>query len=56
MTQQYLEAVRTVMHEGTRKPNRTYVDTISAFDVPMRFDMRWSDEAACRTPSRRRKR
>lgn len=40
MTKQYLEAARTILNEGTRKPNRTGVDTISAFAVPMRFDLR----------------
>lgn len=40
MTKQYLEAARTILNEGTRKPNRTGIDTISAFAVPMRFDLR----------------
>jgi thymidylate synthase len=40
MTRQYLEAARTILEQGTRKENRTGVDTISTFDVPMRFDLR----------------
>ncbi len=40
MTQQYLQAARTILETGTRKPNRTGVDTISAFAIPMRFDLR----------------
>ena len=40
MTRQYLQAAQTVLDTGTRKPNRTGVDTISAFAVPMRFDLR----------------
>ena len=40
MTQQYLDACRAILREGTRKPNLTGVDTISAFAVPMRFDLR----------------
>lgn len=40
MTKQYLEAAQTILREGTRKPNRTGVDTISTFAVPMRFDLR----------------
>jgi len=40
MTHQYLTALQTVLDQGTRKPNRTGVDTISTFGVPMRFDLR----------------
>jgi thymidylate synthase len=40
MTKQYLDAARTILQTGTRKPNRTGVDTISTFAVPMRFDLR----------------
>ena len=40
MTRQYLEAAQTILQTGTRKPNRTGVDTISAFAVPMRFNLR----------------
>ncbi len=40
MTRQYLQAAQTILDTGTRKPNRTGVDTISAFALPMRFDLR----------------
>lgn len=40
MTRQYLAASQTILETGTRKINRTGVDTISAFAVPMRFDLR----------------
>jgi len=40
MTKQYIEAVKTVLAEGTRKENRTGVDTLSTFGVPMKFDLR----------------
>jgi thymidylate synthase len=35
----YLNAVRTVLREGTRKENRTGVDTISTFDVSYKIDL-----------------
>lgn len=37
---QYLDAVRTVLAEGTRKQSRTGVDTLSTFGLNMRFDLR----------------
>jgi len=40
LTAQYLNAVRTVLDEGTRKENRTGIDSISTFGVDMRFDLR----------------
>ena len=40
MTKQYLDAVHRVMNEGTRKPSRTGIDTISKFNVNMEFDLR----------------
>lgn len=39
MTLPYLAAAMTILQEGTRKPNRTGVDTISAFAIPMQFDL-----------------
>ncbi len=40
MTRQYLDAAQIILDQGTRKPNRTGIDTISTFAVPMRFDLR----------------
>lgn len=37
---QYLDAVRTILTQGTRKENRTGVDTISAFNVNYSIDLR----------------
>ncbi len=36
---QYLDLVRTVLSEGTIKPNRTGVDTLSYFAYPFRHDL-----------------
>lgn len=36
---EYLDAVRTVLNEGTRKENRTGVDTLSTFGVHYRANM-----------------
>ncbi len=38
--QQYLDAVREVLDKGTRKENRTGVDTISTFNVNYEIDLR----------------
>ncbi len=37
--QQYLDVVRTVLERGTRKPNRTGVDTLSTFNVNYSIDL-----------------
>jgi thymidylate synthase len=37
---QYLDLVREVLAKGTRKPNRTGVDTISTFNVNYEIDLR----------------
>ncbi len=37
--QQYLDLVRHVLTKGTRKPNRTGVDTISTFGYQNRYDL-----------------
>jgi thymidylate synthase len=37
---QYLDAVREVLAKGTRKPNRTGVDTLSTFNVNYEVDLR----------------
>lgn len=37
---QYLEAVKEVMERGTRKPNRTGIDTISTFGIHYNIDLR----------------
>ncbi len=37
--QQYLDLVRHVLNKGTRKPNRTGVDTISTFAYQNRYDL-----------------
>lgn len=37
--QQYLTLVRQVLEQGTRKPNRTGVDTLSAFDLHYAVDL-----------------
>jgi thymidylate synthase len=37
---QYLDLVREVLSKGTRKPNRTGVDTISTFNVNYEIDLR----------------
>lgn len=36
----YLDVVRTVLERGTRKPNRTGVDTLSTFNVNYAIDLR----------------
>jgi thymidylate synthase len=36
---QYLDAVKTVLERGTRKPNRTGVDTLSTFNVNYAIDL-----------------
>lgn len=38
--QAYLDVVRTVLERGTRKPNRTGVDTLSTFNVNYAIDLR----------------
>jgi thymidylate synthase len=38
--QEYLKLVEYVLQNGTRKPNRTGVDTLSVFGYQMRFDLR----------------
>lgn len=38
--EEYLKLVRYVLEHGTRKPNRTGVDTIGVFSYQMRFDLR----------------
>ena len=38
--QQYLETVREVLEKGTRKENRTGVDTISTFNINYEIDLR----------------
>lgn len=38
--QQYLDLVKTVLDEGTIKPNRTGVDTLSYFAYPFRHDLK----------------
>lgn len=40
MTKAYLDAAKVILRTGSRKPNRTGVDTLSAFAVPMQFDLR----------------
>lgn len=37
--QQYLAAVKEVLEKGTRKPNRTGVDTISTFNINYEIDL-----------------
>lgn len=37
---QYLDAVREILETGTRKENRTGVDTLSTFGITMKFDLR----------------
>ena len=37
---QYLDLVRSVLSKGTRKPNRTGVDTISTFNENYEIDLR----------------
>ena len=37
---QYLDLVKEVLERGTRKENRTGVDTISAFNINYSIDMR----------------
>jgi len=37
---QYLEAVREILNKGTRKENRTGVDTISTFNINYEIDLR----------------
>ncbi len=37
---QYLDAVREVLETGTRKENRTGVDSLSTFGITMKFDLR----------------
>jgi thymidylate synthase len=37
---QYLDLVREVLEKGTRKPNRTGVDTLSTFNVNYEIDLR----------------
>ena len=37
---QYLDTVREVLEHGTRKPNRTGVDTLSTFNVNYEIDLR----------------
>ncbi len=37
---QYLDLVREVLERGTRKPNRTGVDTLSTFSVHYEIDLR----------------
>lgn len=36
---QYLEMIKTILEEGTIKPNRTGIDTISYFAYPFRHDL-----------------
>ena len=36
---QYLDAVRETLEKGTRKPNRTGVDTISTFNINYEIDL-----------------
>lgn len=36
----YLDVVRTILRDGTRKESRTGVDTLSTFGVPYRVDLR----------------
>ncbi len=38
--QQYLQTVREVLHKGTRKENRTGVDTMSTFNINYEIDLR----------------
>ncbi len=37
---QYLDAVREVLEKGTRRPNRTGVDTLSTFNINYEIDLR----------------
>ena len=37
---QYLEMIKTILEEGTIKPNRTGIDTLSYFAYPFRHDLR----------------
>ena len=37
---QYLDAVRKTLADGTRKPNRTGVDTLSTFNINYQIDLR----------------
>jgi thymidylate synthase len=37
---QYLDAVREVLEKGTRKPNRTGIDTLSTFNINYEIDLR----------------
>ena len=37
---QYLDAIREVLEKGTRKPNRTGVDTLSTFNINYEIDLR----------------
>lgn len=37
---QYLDTVREVLEKGTRKPNRTGVDTLSTFNINYEIDLR----------------
>ncbi len=37
---QYIDLVKTVLSEGTLKPNRTGVDTLSYFSYPFRHDLK----------------
>ena len=36
---QYLDAVREILDHGTRKPNRTGVDTLSTFGLHYNIDL-----------------
>ena len=36
----YLDAVREVLEKGTRRPNRTGVDTLSTFNINYEIDLR----------------